>query len=137
MKKNLFKLLLCMTFATLALSLSSCDRDDMDEMDLVGYWWSVDDPYDVISLELGSNNVGTCIEYDRYGRIVSSDLFDWTVRNRVIHIYFRTGYREHWIWDYDLYNGNTVEINGRIFSRDRYYYSKGYQKDKLTEEAIK
>ena len=126
MKAKMFRLFLGLTLMATLTMFSSCDKDDMDEMELTGDWWSVDDPYDVIRLNLGSNNIGTCYEtwYDRFGRAVdmTSDLFDWTVKHREIHIYFRTGSRGHWIWDYALYNGHTVEINGRLFSRDRNYY---------------
>ncbi len=133
MKKRLMNFILCLSVLTLTPLLSSC-YDDEDF--LIGTWWTVDDPYNVICLNFGSNNVGTCTEYDEYGYVYSSDLFDWEARNRVIYIYFRTGIRGTWTWDYRRYNGNTVEINGRVFSRDRYYRypAKKYEKnEKLTE----
>ncbi|MBQ8099399.1 MAG: hypothetical protein IJ244_07755 [Bacteroidaceae bacterium] len=116
----------CCTFA-------SCDSDAMDEDYLEGRWWSVDDYYDVIELNLTRGGTGTCTEtyYDRFGRIsgVQTDLFDWYIRQGRINVIFRNGYYyggQRWIWDYRIANGHTVAINGRLFTRDRNYYSDWY-----------
>jgi hypothetical protein len=132
MKTKLFAILLLLTGA---FAFTSCDSDSMDEDYLEGIWWSVDDPYDQICLQLSRNGSGVCTEtyYDQYGVAVGidTDLFDWYVRNGQIHVIFRNGYTysgQRWIWYYDIADGHTVNINGRYFTRDRSYYHDWYDR---------
>ncbi len=129
--KNLARNMIILLMLTIGGTLfTSCDSDRWDEETLTGIWWSVDDDYDVICLNLSRGHTGTCTEYfyDRWGILYDTvfDTFDWDVNHRVITLFFHRDGRR-WYWDYDLYNGHTVEINGRLFSRDR-YYSKKFQK---------
>ena len=146
MKTKLFALFLLLTCC---FTFSSCNDDDYDEEYLEGIWWSVDDYYDVIRLNLNRNGMGTCEEtyYDDWGAPIGSDLdyFEWTVINGRIHIYFRnTGHysSQHWIWDYRIKNGHTVVINGRIFTREQSYYNDWwygnyYSKKYIPDQALK
>lgn len=144
MKTKLFSILLLLTCA---FTFTACDTDSMDEDYLEGVWWSVDDPYDQICLQLSRNGSGICTEtyYDRYGNPVGvdTDLFDWYVRDGQIHVIFRNGYTysgQRWIWYYDIGDSYTVNINGRIFTRDRTYYNQWYsgwsKKYKPSREAF-
>ena len=141
------KLVTLLILLTCSFSFSSCDRDDYDEDYLEGIWWSVDDYYDVIRLNLNRNGMGTCEEtyYDRYGYAIGSDLdyFEWNVINGRIHIYFLNGgrfYGDEWIWDYRIKNGHTVIINGRRFTREKSYYDDwwydGYYSKKHQPDAL-
>ena len=141
------KLVTLLILLTCSFSFSSCDRDDYDEDYLEGIWWSVDDYYDVIRLNLNRNGMGTCEEtyYDRYGNAIGSDLdyFEWNVINGRIHIYFLNGgrfYGDEWIWDYRIKNGHTVIINGRRFTREKSYYDDwwydGYYSKKHQPDAL-
>ena len=113
--------------------MASCmDSDDWDENVLTGKWWSVDDPADVVCIDFYRNHNGLCSEDDFYNGY-TEDPFTWFVDDHMIHIIFSDG--SSWIWDYDLYDGHTVMINGRLFSRDRSYYSKYYQSKTPPEAA--
>lgn len=134
MKKAIKTLSVVVLLLTTCFGFTSCeDPDDWDEEVLVGKWWSVDDSYDVICIDFYSNHRGLCTE-DSYYNGFTRDDFTWFVDDQIIHIVFSDG--SSWLWDYDLYNGHTVRINGRIFSRDRYYngyYSNSY----FAERGIK
>ena len=104
---------------------TSCqDDDDWDEEVLTGKWWSVDDPYNVICLDFYRDHCGLCSEEDLYYGYYYEDPFTWFVDAQLIHIIFQDGSK--WIWNYNLYNGHTVRINGRLFSRDPHYRSRPY-----------
>ncbi len=120
--------LLLVMFLSCAVMSGCDDRDDWDERTLTGKWWSVDDQWDIVCLDFYRNHRGLCSEDDLYSGYYTEDPFTWFVDDRMIHIVFADG--SSWIWDYDLYDGHTVRINGRLFSRDRNYYSKHYNSGK-------
>ena len=125
--KTKFHILTFLLILACCTGLTGCeDSDDWDEDVLTGKWWSIDDRTDVICIDFYGNHTGICTE-DSYYDGASQDYFTWFVDRHMINIIFEDGSR--WIWDYDLYDGHTVRINGRIFSRDRYYsyYSKKFQ----------
>lgn len=132
-KMNKRSIIFSLLFLVCGFLLTSCndDSDDWDASALVGQWWSVDDDYDVICLEFYRNGTGICTE-DSYYNGYTEDYFDWFVEHRLIHVIFEDGSR--WCWDYSLYDGHTVEINGRVFSRDPYYpyYSRRYINEEKT-----
>ncbi|MDD4761261.1 MAG: hypothetical protein WCR53_02480 [Bacteroidaceae bacterium] len=127
--KTKFHIITFIFMLCFCMQLTSCDDgDNWDENVLTGKWWSIDDSYDLICIDFYSNHSGLCTE-DSYYHGISQDRFTWFVDKHLINIIFNDGSR--WIWDYDLYNGHTVKINGRLFSRDRYYdygyYSKKFK----------
>lgn len=127
--KTKFHIITFIFMLCFCMQLTSCDDgDNWDENVLTGKWWSIDDSYDLICIDFYSDHSGLCTE-DSYYHGISQDRFTWFVDKHLINIIFNDGSR--WIWDYDLYNGHTVKINGRLFSRDRYYdygyYSKKFK----------
>ena len=123
--KNKLWILSLLFLTVLPMGLTSCDQDDMDEITLTGRWRSVDDTEDIIYLDFYDNHEGLCTEYNYYqGGYPTRDNFTWFIDHHIIYIDFGNGNR--WTWDYDLYNGHTATINGRLFSRERDYYSKKF-----------
>ncbi len=134
-KTNRTWLVVLMVVAFNCIFTTGCDnRDDWDERVLAGKWWSVDDPSDIVCLEFYRNHKGLCSEDDFYNGY-TEDYFTWFVDDGLIHIVFMDG--SSWIWDYDLYDGHTVNINGRLFSRNRNYYSKHYIKGKIPSDTAR
>ena len=101
------KLVTLLILLTCSFSFSSCDRDDYDEDYLEGIWWSVDDYYDVIRLNLNRNGMGTCEEtyYDRYGYAIGS----WYG--------YRTDGRCRSDWEPGLVKSACIDVTGIVVVR--------------------